>query len=380
MGVACGTMRQVLMIAVVACFSAAAVARGAVTTERGSSILVFPKVIADPNAILPGGQSLQTVIQLSNTSNNLVFLHCFYVNAAPLDPTRPADATNPAQWQEIDFDITLTKQQPTHWLVGEGRLQDPKDPLCNRTVRDCSGAGFDPGKVPPVDDPFEGELKCVEVDSGGQPLNGNHLKGEATLVSPQGEVSKYNAIGIQGLNTDTNSNDQDPALCLGGQPSAQCPSGAEYEACPDSLIFSHFAEDATDPVIEELGNGPSVVGTELTLVPCSEDFENVVPESVTVQFRIWNEFEEVFSTSTTVTCWGNFRLRDVDPIFLTSRLGTRFAQTRATAVAGQSGILGVLEEFHTQPAAATSRIALDVHGEGERARGDVILVPGEQLQ
>jgi len=373
-------MRHGLMSIAVAVCVGAGVAGARVTTERGSSILVFPKVIADPNGLLPGGERLQTIVQISNTSNNLIFLHCFYVNSAPIDPTRPADATNPPQWQEIDFDITLTKQQPTHWLVADGRLQDPKDPLCNRTVRDCSGAGFDPGKIPPVDDPFVGELKCIEVDSGGQPLNGNHLKGEATIVTAEGDTSKYNALGFVGLNTNTNSNDQDPTLCLGGTPSARCPAGAEYEGCPDSLMFSHFGEGATNPAVEELGNGPSEVTTELTLVPCSQDFENVIPESVVVQFRIWNEFEEVFSTSTTVTCWANFRLRDIDPIFLTTRLGTRFAQTRVTAVAGQSGVIGVLEEIHVQPGPVKSRVALNIHGEGERAGGDVILIPGEQLQ
>ena len=46
----------------------------------------------------------------------------------------------------------------------------------------CNDAGFDPGRVPPVVPDFQGELKCVEVDSGGAPVGGNHLKGEASLV------------------------------------------------------------------------------------------------------------------------------------------------------------------------------------------------------
>src|SRR5205085_438268 len=125
------------------------------------------------------------------------------------------------------------------------------DPLCNRTVSTCSGAGFDPGRVPPVSDPFVGELKCIEVDSAGQPLNGNHLKGEVTLVTPSGDASKYNAIGVLGLNTDNNSNNGDTALCLGGGVSPACPTGAEYNGCPETVIVNHFAENSTDPAVEE---------------------------------------------------------------------------------------------------------------------------------
>jgi hypothetical protein len=354
---------------------------GDVTTERGSSILVFPKVQFDPDGLVT--DPVNTIIQISNTSNNLVYAHCFYVNSAPIDPTQPEGVFNPPQWQEVDFDIYLTKQQPTHWVVGDGRLTDPGDQLCSRTVSDCPGAGFDPGKIPPVADPFSGELRCIEVDSAGQPLNGNHLKGEATLVTPVGDISKYNAVGIMGLNTDTNTNNGDTTLCLGGGTSTTCPTGAEYNGCPDTVILTQFAENATDPVVQELNDGsiPSRVNTELTLVPCSEDFENQNPQPVTVQFWLTNEFEELFSTSTTITCWANLRLSDVGRVFDVGFLGTRFVQTRLTSPAGQSGFLGVAEEFHQQgspPFVVNSRAALNLLGEGVRAGGDVIVLPGDQ--
>jgi len=380
MGSASG-LRWFMAIAVaVAILSSGVPGRADVTTERGSSILIFPKVMFDSQGLVT--DPVDTIIQISNTSNNLVYAHCLYVNSAPLDPTQPAGVLNPPQWQEVDFDIYLTKQQPTHWVVGEGRLEDPRDPLCNRTVSTCPGAGFDPGKIPPVSDTFTGELKCIEVDSAGQPLNGNHLKGEATLVTPSGDASKYNAVGILGLNTDTNTNNGDTALCLGGGVSTSCPTGAEYNGCPNTVIVNHFAENATDPVVEELNEGqiPSRVNTELTLVPCTQDFENVSPKPFTVQFWITNEFEELFSASTTITCWGNLRLRDIGRVFDVGFLGSRFIQTRLTSPAGDPGFLGVVEEFHqqgTEPS-ITSRAALNLFGEGVRAGGDVILLPGEQ--
>lgn len=349
-----------------------------VTTERGSSILIFPKVMSDETGV-QAGAPVETLIQISNTSNSMVFAHCFYLNASPDDPSRPPSATNLPRWQEIDFGIFLTKQQPTHWVVGAGRPYDPSDRQCSRTFSDCNNAGFDPDRVPPMPDPFVGELKCIEVDSAGAPINGNHLKGEATLITPAGDVSKYNAIGVLGLNTDTNSNNSDTTLCLGGGVTAECPGGAEYNACPQTVILNHFAEGATDPVIDNLGNGPSAVETELTLVPCREDFENQIAQSVVVQFKLTNEFEELFSASTTVTCWGNFRLLDAARVFDVGFLGSRFVQTRMTPGGEeQSGFVGVAEEFHFQPARQpnlVSRAALNLHGEGERARTNIIRIP-----
>jgi hypothetical protein len=355
-----------------------------VTTERGSSILIFPKVIYDSQGLI-GGQ-VDTLIQISNTSNSLVFAHCFYVNAAPQNPAEPAGVLNPSQWQEIDFDIFLTKQQPTHWVLSGGRVEDTSDKSCGPVsgggppFSDCFNAGFDPGKIPPApDDPFVGELKCIEVDSAGAPINGNHLKGEATIVNlppALGDASKYNAIGVLGLNTDLNSNNSDNILCLGGGVTPSCPTGAEYNACPGTVILNHFAENASDPVIDLLGNSPSQVNTELTIVPCSEDFENQAPARITVQFRLTNEFEELFSASTTVTCWANFELDDVGLVFDIRFLGTRFVQTRLSSPDEQAGFVAVSEEFHQQGMpAVVSRAAFNLHGEGDRVNGDVIHIP-----
>src|SRR5512139_3609399 len=155
------------------------------TTERSGSILIFPKVVFDG--------SRDTMIQISNTSNSMVYAHCFYVNAVPLCTRSEGDCLAGTclgecvpQWQEVDFDIWLTKQQPTSWAAGLGRVTFPFDNNCLSDLRhpdldnaDCYGSGIDPGRVPPVSFPFAGELKCIEVESGGAPISGNHLKGEA---------------------------------------------------------------------------------------------------------------------------------------------------------------------------------------------------------
>lgn len=349
------------------------VARAETTTERPASILYFPKVIFD--------EEHDTLIQISNTNNSMVHAHCLYVNAAGFCDDRPSiacrtnsdcGASGPClpQWLEVDFNIWLTKQQPTHWQAGFGRLSHPLDPACNFHLPnyDCSEAGLDPGRVPPVGDPFYGQLLCIEVDPSGAPLSGNHLKGEATIVGRDGDASEYNAIGILG---EPSTNDADTTLCLGGGVSEQCPSGAEYRACPKVLVLDHFAEHADSPIL-----GPeSEVRTELTLVPCGANFELQRPEKVVVQFRITNEFELTFSASTTVECWASFLLDDMNLIFDLSRLGTRVVQTQME-VSNQStsGIIGVSEETHTLNG-AKSRVAFNLHEIGDREQTDLIIIP-----
>ena len=350
-----------------------AVAMAGTTTERPSSILIFPKIIYDANH--------DTFIQVSNTNNSMVHAHCFYVNAAGICRLRPSEACRTdddcslngpcdPQWQEVDFDIWLTKQQPTHWAAGFGRFTSPLDPACDRNkgVYDCDGAVIDPGRIPPVGDPFYGELKCIEVDASGAPLSGNHLKGEVTIVTAAGDASKYNAIGLLG---EPVTNDGNTVLCLGGEGRDECPSGAEYEGCAETLIVDHFAERADSPFL-----GPtSQVRTEVTLVPCAEDFETQVPTKVVVQFEITNEFEQPFSTSTTVDCWGNFLLDDINLIFDVSRLGARVVQTHMRPARGaKSGIVGVIEEYHTLGDLG-AHAAFNLHERGERASTDLIVIP-----
>src|SRR5215470_14166573 len=79
------------------------------TTERPSSVLLFPKVVNTSN----------TVIQITNTTNLLVNVHCFYVNGQSFGGV--------PIWDITDFDLVLTRQQPTHWGVASGREVNPSD-------------------------------------------------------------------------------------------------------------------------------------------------------------------------------------------------------------------------------------------------------------
>ncbi len=365
----------------------AAGARADVTTESGASILVFPKIQVDT--------TFDTVIQITNTGNSMLHAHCFYVDASLRSTLSGFSCSVPSAtclpvWQETDFLIWLTKQQPTHWLVSKGRNIDPSDGF------QSDGSGFDPGRVPPMSD-FIGELKCIEVSESDEPITGNHLKGEATIEvledttgtlpdqpgTQKGDVAKYNAIGILG------NPDVQPAnpLLLDDQ---------VYNACPAKLIVNHFATGAADPVATELKeNGGTVdsssVATQLTLVPCSEDFENQRPKSVTIQFLIYNELEQRFSASTTVTCFLSVELTDIDSpgaptrsAFSVNFLGTDVAHTEITPVVAldgtTGGLVGVAERIVSvtnTTGTVSARAAYNIHTDGSLVpeTPDQILLP-----
>ncbi len=379
MGRQWGGARGAWVWALLALTAVAAPARADVTTERSGSILIFPKVIATGDR--------DTLIQLSNTSNSMVHAHCFYVNAALEDPTQPPGPDNLPRWQEIDFFIWLTKQQPTHWVASQGRRVYQLDEDCARSAtRECNDAGLDPGLIPPLTTDFIGELKCIEVDSSGAPISGNHLKGEATLVvasavtapggplaadpEDRGDASKYNALAVLGLDT----NDADTTLCLGGGVTATCPRGAEYNACPQTTYLDHYTSGADNP---QLGTD-SEVTTELTIVPCTQDFEGGTPAKVVVQFFLTNEFEQTISASTLVTCWANSELSDISSIFTQRFVGSRFALTRMfpATTTRDPGFVAVSEEFHRLGPLGVARAAFNLHTTGERPTTDVITIPG----
>lgn len=387
-----------------------------VSTERSGSIVIYPKVLWNGNR--------DTIIQLTNTGNPMAHVHCFYINAALQNPSLPPGPFNQPQWNETDFDLWLTGKQPTHWVASSGRQTNPFDGYRN------DGSGLDPGLIPPVPLGFQGELKCIQTDASGAPFTGNQLKGEATLLAATGDVSEYNAVALQG-----NSNLAGTAIgnSLQLNYTTANPSG-EYSACPNMLLFNHFADGARDLVLDQLsectskcflGNVASNVTcqtdancgpgqrclacpilTELTLVPCQEDLENQIPGMVTVQFDIHDEFEVAFSASTTVACWLNAGLGQISPQFEVGHLSTLSAFTRINPVGvlvGQpgtsdGGVIGVAEEIRygtslssSAPAAAAFNLniegnrfdtgiptgAADLKGRPVKGATDQIVVPVE---
>lgn len=369
-----------------------------VTTNTSAGVVIFPKIRVDAS------NAVDTLVQLTNTSTFLTRAHCFWVNAnghCNNDPAVVCDQVNfrsqcptgglcTPGWQEVDFHLTLTKRQPISWSASSGRSTFPLPPQPGEA--DLAQSNKD-SNIPPVPEvPFIGELRCVQIDVATElPIASNDLKGEATIVRTDGtliDASKYNAIGIPALDgTLVASDNQSATLNIGGP-------DANYNACPQVLTLNHFFDGAA--VQTHGGAETSVVTSDLTLVPCSADFLNQAenPASATVQFLIFNEFEQRFSTSMRVTCYKEQQLSDIDTrpgntnnenmssIFAVGVQGTFSGQSRLRAVPGSgdydgNGILGILEERWSNGAGpgGYSSAAANVQYSGTRAQGDQIVIP-----
>lgn len=285
-------------------------ARADVTTDQSGSLVIYPKVISDGTR--------DTLIQLSNRSNNFAFVHCFYVNtmgscslsggSCRRDSDCVPGETCVRTCDGQNFDLVLTPQQPIQWRVSTGRLTVPFAPpcrpgqTCQCTFDTSSGQLVCPGLtvgdtnsafVPQIGPNFEGELKCYQVDADGAPFGGNALKGTATIETlSTGQISEYNAISV--LSGQVNPN-RDLLL-----------NGTEYNACPRNVVFVAPGEGSTDSFTT------ATVSTEVTLASCTELFEEAVPAPVTVRFVGYNELELTQSVEAfQFDCFFNDRLREL---------------------------------------------------------------------
>jgi hypothetical protein len=397
-------------------FLGAGAASADVTSDRTAAILVWPKLLFSSQSddiLSRPGNSVDTTIQLTNTSNEEVRMRCFYVNANSHCSNEPdrvcgnhADCQNVGLggicvpgWLEIDFEITLTPHQPLIWNLGSGMPNLPcSDAPC--APGGVAGTFENVGNIPPAnEDPFMGELKCIQVGPNNEPIDRNDVKGEATIVEikpsdPQSvDARGYNAIGIQAIQ---GANDGDNTLRL----------GEEYNGCPSVLILDHFFDDAIEPI-----NGDQVK-THVTLVPCSQNFELQAPFLMTVQLLVYNEFEQRFSASQPLNCFKEYELCSLgtgrdrpfsapgarDPNYESCRRsvfsayvnGTLTGQTRIRGTGRNGGdgdveqgygLLAVAEEFHRPSeddddvTATFSSAAFNVHQVGTRETPDIIQLP-----
>ena len=359
------------------------------TSDRAAAILTWPSVLAAEDSYLTVGERLDTIIQLSNTSTDPVWVHCFYENANPhcsntgevcfeasdcCDPSTGCGICIPG-WNETDFRVHITPRQPLGWLASEGMAEystfPPKEfgkfpinGVDNVGIGGSSNAG---SRIPPVaEDPFLGSLRCIAVDEDGIPVDRNVLKGEATLVIEDDDadyltVGKHNAIGLLALEGAVND---DNTLVIGGPE-------AEYNGCPNYLILNHFFDYADDPVTD----GYDPVFTILELVPCSEDYLRQEPGGAVVQYLVYNEFEQRFSTSRPMQCKQFSLISNIDTtqgtrsIFSAGVSGTLTGQSRINPIG--NGLMAVAHELHSSSGLAQ----FNVHYQGDRANSDFIILP-----
>jgi hypothetical protein len=374
-----------------------------IAADEMAGYLVFPKVVSDPTDMFEQGRRVDTMIKITNTSTQTRVVHCIYVNAtgfcsngesrfSPDGFCRDksdcfASGVCEPDWRGVqDFSIVLSPRQPTGWRVSDGAI-----------IAEANN-GLDPvggGEVNPIPlEYFIGELKCLQVDGTSiagstlHPINANDLKGEAKIyelesgVDGRVDVRGYSALGVQAVAAD-NVVQGDRVLCLGASNgSAEC-TAAEYASCPARMILDHYFDGAT----VEAETGSSVVTTDLTLVPCSENIANPLEQTAAVaQFLVFNEFEQRMSGSTTVDCFIEKQLSHLDKrsgqeafsIFNVAVQGTLAGQTiirpvPETASDRGIGLLGIGEQFHWASAEPVGSAAFHLNYVGENTgSGDFV--------
>ena len=316
-------------------------------SDTGAAVLIWPKIVVDDDT--------DTVVQITNQADIPSAAHCFYVNANSRCSNTGVACESSSEcfedgffgaclpgWLEINFDVFLTRDQPLAWSAADG-LGNSDLPCPGGIGSVCSGNGGT--RVPPVGEtPFIGELKCIQsdpitrlpfpCDDAGATDCRNDLEGSATVetvsVTDGIDPARYNAIGLR----SAGRNNGDNTLVIGG-PAGQ----AEYQPCSEVLVFNHLFDGAYDPISDVY-----TAESELSLVPCTQDFLIQAVPSVTAQFLVYNEFEQRFSTSRLVRCLLDSPISLIDTtqpirsIFGSAVAGTVAGQTRITGVGG--GLIG----------------------------------------
>ena len=327
------------------------------TIDRPASILFFPYLIADA--------SRDTLIQITNTSNNPQSAQCFYLLQAASDLL-------PVLVQS-HFQLFLRAQQPTHWILSKGREVDSSGPGCVAPSSDLDGAGCDPGAIAPQPN-TRGEMVCIMTDDTGAPVAGNKLIGMVTVADSDGVAStQYRAIGVPGNPSAATGN----PLLLDGQ---------MYGKCPDTWVLNHLADGVDDP---SAAIQTSVL-TDFIVVPCRNDFAGVARPNLVVQLLIFNELDQRFSSSValmTSLTWAPFNLSQRGLQLTKQVLGTRSLRTQMRALAqlgGSTGVAVVAEEVHTAgtgPQPVVTYATADVHHTAvSNGSGDTIVLPAQAVR
>ena len=330
----------------------------------GSALVVLPYLLVDA----AGGTD--TVVQVANTSEQPLRAHCAYdVETPSCDSGVAGDSCLPGgagcsgtclpTHGTIEFDLALAAAQPLAWRVGSG---------LSRSVSDAVAAVA----IPPAGDAFLGLLRCVAVDGAGRPVERNALRATASIETFEAaadpaadyvDAAQYDAVEQPAV---AGAGDGDAFLALGG-------SSPEYAACADTLVLSHVFDGAT----VRLATRQDTVHTTLALAPCAADIGGDEPATDVVQFFVYNEFGQRFSTSSPIS--GQLvtemsRIDTTDPtrsIFAAGVAGTLAGQTRIQSAGG--GVVGVAVQRHVGSAGGREHsAAFALPGEGAQAALDVV--------
>jgi len=377
--------RRHLRSIVVAIFATLVAAEpGRASSTEPAALLIFPLIEIDVE------RGVDTLLQVSNTSDAPIGVHCIYQNRVPVcvhvqtgetlpGPCLPDRFSCTGRCREresdtIEFFLPLTARQPLGWRVSAGR----EDFLFDEELPDLNGTPTASSRIPALtDDPFLGVLHCFGLDGDGTPSERNVLIGSATIET-RGEdgtltdTAQYNA---EGLAADAGAVDDNDLLVLGGR-------SAEYEGCPAQLVLPNLA----DLVILETEPNNSRVETRIVLAQCSPDLSAADADPSIAQFVAINEFAQRFTTSTPVDGQHSTLVSNIDgagppanprSIFSAGVVGSVTQQVFIRSVPPFSGLVGIAIETHRSlgVAGGTSSTAVNLQGEGAHPQAGLLGLP-----
>jgi hypothetical protein len=367
-------VQQALSLA--AAILAATAAPAATSPDHPAAMLVYPHVRIDSSL------AIDTTIQLTNDADHPVDAACFYEiserecvggqqgeGESCDEPVTCSGGCEP-RLRRMPFRVRLTSLQPLAWPASTGLTDLPLDGVERVGVDGQSNQTTD---IPGLGDgPLEAALRCVVVETDGRaPIPDNALVGLATIARSgdtaptDADAVQYRAIGVPAVNDSPNGDD---ALQLGGP-------DAEYAGCPAATLLDFFNSGA--PVAS--GSDIASVENNLVLVTCGsapdEDGASVV------QFLIYNEFAQRFSTSRQMMGQLTTPLANIDTndaqrsIFSARVLGTLAGRSQIQPIG--SGVHALAFESRRQRSIdVVHSTAIEPQQTSERSGGDrMILSP-----
>ncbi|HXQ23648.1 MAG TPA: hypothetical protein VN812_18355 [Candidatus Acidoferrales bacterium] len=265
----------VRLVAAISCLAPALCWADAPAQKLPSAMLVYPLIQVD-------GGGGDTRIEMVNLSGDPQVVECFYIDGSSCN--------------EIGFVVSLTAYQPVAWFAGGG----------------FSNSG---SAIPPFSG-TTGALDCVVVPPQPGVEFHNTIQGRATVFDTTGRTISYGAVGFQRL-TD---GDFTGTVSLDGNTYAQCPAILHFDVLADPTSSSGTLCDASDP------------RSCMILLTCSQNLLLQVSSRTNVQFLVTNEFEQSFSSSTTVTCFAEGALSDFTDSLSQARLGSATAHLSVRGV------------------------------------------------
>ncbi|MCB9850761.1 MAG: hypothetical protein H6817_08655 [Phycisphaerales bacterium] len=295
-------------------------------SEKGS-LLVYSKVDIRWDA---AGRLIQdTFIDIANDYPADVCVQMYYINGdEPLDAITTnsvvLERAHPG-WNNVDVQICLTSHQPMYWSAATGQPAG----IPSFTILD---PGNPPGRPVPgtTDRMLRGYIVAFAVNSIGEEIRWNHLKGDAAIVDYRDAAAwEYPAWSTRAINTANGS--------ATGTPGTLNLDGTEY--CPpyETLLLDFYAIGSSAFSKDTM---PVTMDTDLTLYPVSVDLrqETEGPVTTKASFTIWNMNEVKFTgLDQCITCWDQRLLSEygIPNHFFRNNLQTQKGKARIDGLASQ---------------------------------------------